>query len=115
MIVQKLTQSAADNYALAEKYYSILSAVNKLKLTEREIQLMAFTAVRGNMSYANIRDEFCKRYETTSPTINNMISKLKKMGIMIKDKGKIKVTPLIILDFTKDVVLQITLLHKTTV
>jgi len=112
MIVQKLTQSAIDNYALAEKYYSILSAVNKLKLTEREIQLMAFTAVRGNMSYANIRDEFCRKYETTSPTINNMISKLKKMGIMIKDKGKIKVTPFIVMDFTKDFALFITLTHK---
>jgi hypothetical protein len=36
----------------------ILSAVNGLKLTEREIQLIAFTAVKGNISYGSIREEF---------------------------------------------------------
>lgn len=99
-ILQKL-RIEGDEYVLAEKYYSILSVINNLKLTQREIQLIAFTALKGNMSYKHIREEFCKRYETTSPTINNMISKLKKLNILIKDKAKIKVNPIIILPFGK--------------
>lgn len=110
-ITQKLKNKSEDKYLLAEKYYSILSAVNNLKLTQREIQLIAFTAIRGNISYANIRKEFCDKYESTSPTINNIISKLKKLGIFIKDGTKVKVNPVIILPFDKDITLEIKLVH----
>jgi len=110
-ITQKLKNKSEDKYLLAEKYYSILSAVNNLKLTQREIQLIAFTAIRGNISYANIRKEFCEKYDSTSPTINNIISKLKKLGIFIKDGTKVKVNPIIILPFDKDITLEIKLTH----
>lgn len=109
--VQKMKSASQDNYVLAEKYYSILSAINGMRLTQREIQLIAFTAVRGNMSFANVRDEFCKRHNTTGPTINNMISKLKKMAVLTKVSGKVKVNPIIQLDFTQDITLQIRLVH----
>jgi DNA-binding MarR family transcriptional regulator len=100
-----------DSYVLAEKYYRILSSVNDLKLTNREIQLIAFAAMKGNISYANIRKEFCERYDSTSPAINNIISKLKKMGVFVKDGTKVKVNPLILLNFDKDIILQISLIH----
>ena len=110
-IVQRLKTSVEDVIPMAEKYYRILSAVNDLKLTKREIQLIAFAAIKGNISYANIRKEFCERYDSTSPAINNIISKLKKMGIFVKDGTKVKVNPIILLNFEKDLVLQITLTH----
>lgn len=110
-IVQRLKKSVEDSYILGEKYYRILSAVNDLKLTNREIQLIAFAAMNGNISYANIRKEFCEKYDSTSAAINNIISKLKKMGIFVKDGTKVKVNPLILLNFDKDVVLQISLIH----
>jgi DNA-binding MarR family transcriptional regulator len=100
-----------DSYVLAEKYYRILSSVNDLKLTNREIQLIAFAAMKGNISYANIRKEFCEKYDSTSPAINNIISKLKKMGVFVKDGTKVKVNPLILLNFEKDIILQISLIH----
>ena len=110
-IVQRLKTSVEDVIPMAEKYYRILSAVNSLKLTKREIQLIAFAAIKGNISYANIRKEFCETYDSTSPAINNIISKLKKMGIFVKDGTKVKVNPIILLNFEKDIVLQITLTH----
>ena len=111
IVVQKLKKPVDDNFVMAEKYYSILSAINGLKLTPREIQLVAFTAVRGNISYANIRQEFCDRYDSTSPTINNIISKLKKVNVLVKDGTKVKVNPVIILPFDKNITLQISLTH----
>ena len=111
IVIQKLKQEVKSNYALAEKYYAILSAINDLKLTQREIQLIAFTAIRGNMSYANNREDFCKAYNSTSPTINNIISKLKKVNVLVKDRGKIKVNPIILFNFNLDVTLQINLVH----
>lgn len=111
IIVQKLKNVVNDDMSLAIKYYSILSAINNLNLTQREIQLVAFTAIKGNITYANVREEFCKTYNSTSPTINNIISKLKKIGIFIKENGKVKVNPVITIDFKKDLMLDIKLVH----
>ena len=111
IIVQKLRTQLTDSYSVAEKYYSLLSAVNNLGLTAREIQLIAFTAIKGNISYANIRSEFCDKYKSSPPTINNMISKLKKIGVFVKDGTKVKVNPVIVLNFDKDITLQINVIH----
>lgn len=105
-IVQKLRKEEKDALAVARRYYSILSAVNDLRLTERELQLVAFTAIKGNISYSTNREEFCKLYSSSSPTINNIISKLKKMGILVKDASKIKVNPRILLNFENEIVLE---------
>jgi hypothetical protein len=112
MIVQSLKKDVSTDFQLAEKYYNILFTINNLHLTEREIQLIAFTAIKGNITYANVREEFCKTYNSTSPTINNIVSKLKKLGIFIKDNGKVKVNPKIIIDFKKDLMLNIKLVHE---
>ena len=109
--LQRLRKVVPTDIQLAEKYYSILSAVNSLHLTQREIQLIAFTSIKGNITYANVREEFCKTYNSTSPSINNIISKLKKVGIFIKENGKVKVNPIIVVDFTKDLTLDIKLVH----
>ena len=111
LIVQKLKINEENVFLLAEKYYSILSAINDLKLTQREIQLIAFTAVSGNMSYKHIREVFCVKHNTTNPTINNIISKLKRMKVFVKDGSKIKVNPVILLDFSNNVVLEIKMLN----
>ena len=112
MIVQSLKKVVDTYMQLAEKYYSILFTINNLHLTEREIQLIAFTAIKGNITYANVREEFCKTYNSTSPTINNIVSKLKRLGIFVKENGKVKVNPKIIIDFKKDLMLNIKLVHE---
>lgn len=110
-IVQKLKKKEKDALSVARRYYSILSAVNDLHLTEREIQLVAFTAIKGNISYSTNRSEFCKLYNSSSPTINNIISRLKKLNIFIKDAGKIKVNPKILLNFENDIILETKLVN----
>ena len=112
MIVQSLKKDVKTDIELAEKYYSVLFTINNLHLTEREIQLIAFTAIKGNITYANVREEFCKIYNSTSPTINNIVSKLKRLGIFVKENGKVKINPKIIIDFKKDLMLNIKLVHE---
>jgi len=110
-ILQKLRRVEVDDYQMAERYYTILSAINNLKLTQRELQLIAFTAIRGNISYANIRKDFCEKYGTTNPSINNIISRLKKLGVLIKDGSKVKVNSQILLNFENDITLEVRLVH----
>jgi hypothetical protein len=114
IIVQRLKKSLEDNFMLAQKYYRILSDVNDLRLTDREIQLLAFAAIKGNISYASNREEFCTRFNSSGATINNMISKMKKMKIFVKDGSKVKVNPVILLNFDHDLSLEIKLLHGQT-
>lgn len=108
---QRLTFKERDNFSLAQRYYALLSTLNDLKLTEREVQLVAFTAIHGNISYDVNRKEFCKTFNTSPPTINNIISRLKKLNVFIKDSGKIKVNPLIIVPFDGDIKMEINLIH----
>lgn len=112
LVVQRINRVEKDLFVIAEKYYYLLSVINNLKLTERETQLIAFTAIKGSISYKHLREEFCEKHKTTGFTINNIISKLKKMNIFIKDGGKIKVNPVIVLNFNKDIKLEITLSHE---
>jgi len=110
VIVQTL-KTTGDALEMAEKYYGILSTLNSIRLTQREIQLVAFTAIRGSMSYANVRNEFCKKYNSTTPTINNLISKLKRVGLLIKKDGKIIVNPAVALNFAQNIKLEIKMFH----
>jgi hypothetical protein len=105
--ISKITKKETDGLSVAIRYYSVLSAIGDLDLTKREIQLIAFTAIKGNISYSTNRNEFCNLYKSSSPTINNMISKLKKKSILIKDGGKIKVNPKLLINFETGTILQL--------
>ncbi len=98
-IVKKIGKSLSSKYDIANKYYSILSLIGDWELTEREIQLIVFTAVKGNISYKDVKEEFCKIYNSSSATINNIVSKLSKKGFFIKDGTKVKVHPSLLMDF----------------
>ncbi len=112
MIVQRMKRQEKDSFSIAKKYYSLLFDVNNVNVTEREVQLVSFMAINGSISYKHVKEEFCKEFTTTNATINNMVSRLKNIGILIKDGSKVKVHPTILLDFNKDIVLQITLSHE---
>ena len=110
-LIQKIGLKEKDSLSIANKYYSLLSAISDIKLTEREVQLVAFTAIRGNISYSNNREDFCTLYKSSPPTINNMISKLKKLKLLTKDGGKIKVAPRFLIDFESNLSILINIQH----
>lgn len=114
MIVQKLHKKEKDLLLYAYKYYSIISLVNDLGITARELQLLAFFSVKGNIYYTNIKKEFCDRYNTSPQTINNMVSRLRKLQVLKKENGKIRIAPPIALNFSqhKEIVLQIKLSNE---
>jgi TATA-box binding protein (TBP) (component of TFIID and TFIIIB) len=72
--------------------------------------LIAFTAIRGNITNANVRNEFCKKHNSSYNTIKNIVWKLKRYGIFTKQNNKIKINPVICLDFNKPLTLQINII-----
>jgi translation initiation factor IF-1 len=111
VIYQQLKQTAKNEYEMAEKYYAMLSVVNNLSFTKRDVQLIAYTAINGNISYSTIREKFCTDYGTSLATINNLICKLKKKYVFVKDGDKVVVNPVINIDFKKSLKLEINLQH----
>lgn len=102
VVVQKIRKSFERKVDIAIKYYSIISMLNNLELTEREIQLMAHTATRGTISTIASKNEFIKLFPGSSvATINNIISALKKRKLLVKDEKMIRVNPGLIIPFAK--------------
>lgn len=110
-VQQSLTGQCKDRLELALKYYSVFSALTGMALTDRQLQLLAFTAINGNISYPPIRKEFIEKFNSSSSTINNMVGVLKKLKVLIKDGDKVKVNPAIIIDFDKNLSLNILITH----
>lgn len=106
--VQKIKKTYSQ-MEMAMAYYSVISVLNHLSLTTRELQLLAFTAIRGSITNPAAREDFCQTYETSQATINNIISKLRKLKLFVKENNKIRVHPALALDFNNPVILQITL------
>lgn len=112
MIVQRLGIRVGAPIEMAERYYSVLAAVNSISLTQRELQLLSFMAVRGSISFANVKKEFCEKYHSTVPTVTNIISKLKRMGFLVKVENRVVISSSIGLDFTNDIVFNISMKHE---
>lgn len=93
MDVQHLNKPVKTQYESAQKYYQILSVLNNLELAESEIQLIAFTAIKGNITDPDNRKEFCEKANTTVATINNMVYRLKKKNIIHKAGKMLFVNP----------------------
>ena len=100
---------------MAFAYYAVISALNNLKLTTRQLQLLSFTAIRGSITNPAARKDFCKMFDTSQATIYNIVSELSKLNLLVKEQNKIKVHPQLALDFNNEaLVLQVTLLKKAS-
>jgi hypothetical protein len=112
VIVQKLRKTVDTDIEKAIKYYSILSIVNGLQLTQKQVELLAFTSVRGTITTPSARNEFVRLFRTTLSYLENVKNQLKKRGWMIEVDRKYRVNPGVALDFSKDIILQINMLTK---
>lgn len=110
IVVQKIKKDYKQ-MELAVTYYSIISLLNNLKLRKRDVQLLAFIAVRGSITNPAAREDFCRIFKTTKATVGNIISRLTKKRLLIKDGNKIKVNQALALSFNSSVILEI-LLNK---
>lgn len=87
--------------------------LNNLHVTNNELNLVAFSAVMGTISTPPIRKQFCEEFDVSAGSVYNMVAKLQKGSILVKDKdNKIRVNPTILPDFTKPDVLLVIKLGK---
>ncbi len=109
--VIKVSRKESTPFDIAKRYYSLVSSIGDFNWTEREIQLIAFTAIKGNISYKDVKEEFCTLYKSSFATINNIVSKLKHKQFLIKDGSKVRVHPSLRQDFNNDIVIITSISH----
>jgi hypothetical protein len=112
VIVQKLKKEFSSNLEKAIKYYTILAVLNDIKLTTKQIELLAFTSVKGTITSPASRREFIELFSSSLASLENIKGKLVKGNWLVKVDNKYRTNPQINLDFSKDIILQINLLSN---
>lgn len=69
-------------------YYEIVAILYRLPITKKEILFLAYLGYKGNTYNAKIRDSFVKEHKMSQASIYNMILKLKKYKLLIKENKK---------------------------
>lgn len=109
IVIQKIRKKYSTPVEVAMKYYSVLSVLNNLNLTEREVQILAFTVNRGTISSGGAKESFFQMFGSTRASLGNMLGHMIKRGLLVKIDNRITVNPVLKLDFEKSLILQITL------
>lgn len=112
VIVQKIRKEVASDVEKAIKYYSVLLAFNEVKLPQKQLYLLAFTAARGSITSPAARKEFVEMFDSSLASLENMKQKLVKAGFLVQSEMKYRINPRIVLDFSKDIQLQINLVGR---
>lgn len=112
ILVQKLKFEDDDLLNKAIRYYDFLFTIYGRKLPRRELELFAFTAVRGTITPMPARNEFIQRFKSSKASIENIKGKLVKKGLLVIIDKKYKVNPKFQVDFSKDIVVRVDLKLK---
>lgn len=107
VVVKTIRKSFDDKIQAGITWYTFICAINGIKLTPRELQLLAFINYRGTISSTSAKDEFCKLFDSSEATISNMVSKLTSLKLLVKEKSKTRVNPQLRVDFSKDLVVRL--------
>lgn len=101
--IQKIVREESEVIDIAIKYYSIMSILHNLNLPVRQIQLLAFTAIRGTITPLPAREEFVKMFSSSLASVENMKGKLYKQGLLVVANDMYRVNPVILPDFSQEV------------
>ncbi len=110
---QRIAKSYSSEFEVAKKYYTIIFGLNDIHISRNELNLVAFSAVHGTLSSSPIKQRFCKEFNAPLASIYNMIARLKKLNILLKDKdNKIRINPVILPNFADhtDIILVVKIL-----
>jgi hypothetical protein len=109
LIKQTIRMSYASALEVAEKYYSLLLCLNNIHLPPRELQVLAYTAVRGSISSGGAKEGFIENYGSSKASIGNIVSSLTEQGLLVKEGKSTKVVKSLRLNFTRPIALNIVL------
>ena len=105
----KLNKREASELGLAIRYFTIMAATSGIHLSRKQIEVLAFTSIKGNISSGGAIQDFVETFKSTKGSLENVKLSLVKLGLIIKNDNKYKVIPMFCLDFSKNLMLQLNL------
>lgn len=108
----KIKKVIKDDLELALKYYRIVSILNDFNWTPLETEIIAFTAVKGNILQGGSKEQFCSLFNTTEASLTKTTYKLIKKYFLVKVDKKTQVNPQLLLNFSQDLFIQLTLINE---
>jgi hypothetical protein len=112
VVLQKLQKGYSRKLDVAIAYYKLLSTLNNLNLQAKEIELLAFTAIRGTITPVSARLEFINLFGSSKASLENIKCRLVKKKLLYKHGEMYRVVPEIAPDFSRNIVMQINLTSK---
>lgn len=88
-----------DKRDIAHLYFSIITLSHGIKVSNRELDLLAHLSVVGNIASQSSIKSFIEVFKSSRASIYNLISKLSRKGLIVKKDNKITINPQIALDF----------------
>lgn len=73
---------------VAKRYYSMVFSIYNIPVTNQELLFVSFLSINGSLFTSALRDNFISEYKVSKAAIYNMISKLKKLQVLIKEPNK---------------------------
>lgn len=78
---------------IAVKYFQITNDLNNFKWSPLEINLLAFLSSGETLSTGGKKERFCSLFNVAKDSVYNASSQLVKKHFLIKEEGKIKIHP----------------------
>lgn len=101
IVTQRLGKREQSEIGFAIRYFTIISAITGLRLTQKQIELLAFILLRGTITPLSARKEFISMFSSSKGTIENLKLSLVKKGMVIKVDGKYRLNPVFIIDSSR--------------
>ena len=106
VIVKTIKKTYDSKIKAGITWFKFISAINDIKLTPRELQLLSFINYRGTISSTSSKKDFCTAFNSSVGTISNITARLLKKKLLVKEKSKIKLHPALRVDFSSNFVVR---------
>lgn len=84
----RIEKNYENEFEAAQNILGAILMLSGVRLPDRELQLLTFLSIKGTISDVKNRQEFVEKYNTTLNTMANMLTSLKKKGLVKKVGGK---------------------------
>lgn len=89
-----LSKNYKSEIETSTKFFEIVSIVNSLGFTELDSSVIAYISSKGSIKGVKDKEELCSYFGIKSiPSLNNILSKVKRKKFIIKDSQGYKVNP----------------------
>ncbi len=95
-----------------KRYYIVLTAFNDIHLSSQQLELLVFI-VEKKLLTTETRREFAALHNTTTGTVDNLVSRLKKLGMLEDTSEGLAINPYAMPPIDRTIQLQIELNGET--